>query len=250
MKLLTIADGYGDSVAVPSWYPKYWKWPEIIKLMTKGVSLNNCSRYGAGNEFIVNQLKQNIDSADVVIIQWAQPNRLDLVLAHHDPTFWKDVIASDQVYNNNVVDCGNEKFWISSGSRTAAVREYHQKYISLKQHQMRSQIFVEYAKMLLEQRNIDYRFMLVDNSNYLDIIANWVCHEPFKGMHEFKSKSKYSNLDLGIIQPTPLVAFDFIKRYIMPSINLPWRNNRELDAVENMLYRHYQEALKNRNDPN
>lgn len=250
MKLLTIADGYGDSVAVPLWYPKYWKWPEIIKLMTKGVSLNNCSRYGAGNEFIVNQLKQNIDSADAVIIQWAQSNRLDLVLAHCDPTFWKDVIASDQVYNNNVADCGDNKFWISSASQTAAVQEYHQKYISLKQHQMRSQIFVEYAKMLLEQRGIDYRFMLVGNSNYLDIAANWVCHEPFKGMQDFKGKSKYSNLDLGVVQPTPLVAFDFIKQYLMPSMNLPWRNNRELNAVENMLYRHYQEALKNRNDSN
>jgi hypothetical protein len=250
MKLLTIADGYGDSVAVPLWYPKYLKWPEIIKLMTKGVSLNNCSRYGAGNEFIVNQLKQNIDSADVVIIQWAQPDRLDLVLAHHDPVFWKDVITSDQEYSNNVVECGDNKFWISSASRTAAVQEYHQKYISLKQHQMRSQIFVEYAKMLLEQRDINYRFMLVGNSNYLDIDANWICHEPFKGMHEFKSKSKYSNLDLGIIQPTPLVAFDFINKYIMPSIDLPWRDNTELDAVENMLYQHYREALKNRNDPN
>lgn len=250
MRLLTIADGYGDSDAVPLWYPKYQKWPEIIKLMTKGVCLNNCSRYGAGNEFIVNQLKQNIDSADVVIIQWAQPDRLDLVLAHHNLEFWQDVIASDQVYNNNVVNCGGNKFWISSGSRTAAVREYHQKYISFKQHQMRSQIFVEYAKMLLEQHDLDYRFMLVSNSNYLDITANWICHEPFKGMHEFKSKSKYSDLELGLVQPTPLVAFDFIKQYIMSSVDLPWRNNREINAVENMLHRHYQEALKNRNDPN
>ncbi len=69
MKLLTLSDGYGDSVAVPDWYPKYQKWPEIIQLMTKGVNLNNRSRYGAGNEFIVNELKQHIDTADVVIVQ-------------------------------------------------------------------------------------------------------------------------------------------------------------------------------------
>ena len=250
MRLLTIADGYGDSVAVPAWYPKYWKWPEIIKLMTKDVSLNNCSRYGAGNEFMVNQLKNNIDSADVVMIQWAQPHRLDLVLAHSNSKFWNDVIASDLVYTNNVVECGENKFWLSSASRTNAVRKYHQQYISLKQHQMRSQTFVEYAKLLLEQRNLDYRFMLVENSAYLDIGANWICHEPFKGMSDFKSKSKYRDLELGIVQPTPLVAFDFIKQYIMPNINLPWRDNRDIDAVENMLYRHYQEAIKNRNDPN
>ena len=246
MRLLTLSDGYGDSVAVPAWYPKYWKWPEIIKLMTKGVSLNNCSRYGAGNEFIVNQLKNNIESADMVIVQWAQPNRLDLILDHSDPNFWNNVIASDQVYCNNIVDCGNNKFWISSASQTDAVQKYHQQYISVKQHQLRSQIFVEYAKLLLEQRNIDYQFMLVDDSDYLGIDANWICHEPFKGMSDFKHKSKYSNLDLGIVQPTPLVAFDFVKQYIMPKVALQWRTDREIDAVENMLYQHYQEAIKNK----
>jgi hypothetical protein len=244
MKLLTLSDGYGDSVAVPAWYPKYRKWPEIIKLMTHGVVLNNCSRYGAGNEFIVNQLKNNIDFADVVIVQWAQPDRLDLILDHSDPSFWNDVIASDQVYCNNIVECGNNKFWISSASQTDAVQKYHQQYISVKQHQLRSQMFVEYAKLLLEQRNIDYRFMLVDDSEYIGITANWICHKPFKGMSGFKSK--YSNLDLGIVQPTPLVAFDFIKQYIMPNIDLHWRSNREIDAVENMLYQHYQEAVKNK----
>jgi hypothetical protein len=246
MRLLTLSDGYGDSVAVPPWYPKYWKWPEIIILMTKGVGLNNCSRYGAGNEFIVNQLKNNIKSADIVIVQWAQPNRLDLILNHSNSNFWNDVIASDQVYCNNIVECGNNKFWISSASQTDAVQKYHQQYISVKQHQLRSQIFVEYAKLLLEQHNIDYRFMLVDNSDYLRINANWICHEPFKGMSDFKHKSKYSSLDLGIVQPTPLVAFDFVKQYIMPTVDLHWRSEREINAVENMLYQHYQEAVKNK----
>jgi hypothetical protein len=250
MKLLTLSDGYGDSMAVPNWYTKYWKWPKIMQLMTKGVDLNNRSKYGAGNEFIVNELKQHISTANMVIIQWAQPQRLDLVLAHNDPIFWQNVIASDPIYSNNVLDCGGDKFWISSGSKTDAVREYHQRYINLKQHQLRSQIYIEYAKLLLEQYKIDYRFMLVADSNYINIDANWICHEPFKGMNDFRYKSKYCNLELGITQPTPLVAFDFIKQYVMPNINLQWRNNREIDAVENMLYRHYQEAVKNRNDSN
>ena len=248
MKLLTLSDGYGDSIAVPDWYPKYWKWPEIIKLMTKGIELENFSRYGAGNEFIVNQLKQYVDGTDTVIIQWVQPQRLDLVLAHKDPVFWHDVIASDLIYNNNILDCGGNKFWISSSSKTDAVREYHQRYISIKQHQLRSQIYIEYAKLLLEQHGIDYRFMLVENSEYIDVDANWIWHEPLKGMNDFRHKSKYCDLELGIAQPTPLVAFDFIKQYIIPSIDLQWRNNIEIDAVENMLYRHYQEAVKNRND--
>ena len=156
MRLLTLSDGYGDSVAVPAWYPKYWKWPEIIQLMTNGINLNNRSRYGAGNEFMVNELKQYIDTTDVVMIQWAQPERLDLVLAHTNPTFWQSVIASDPINGNNVLDCGGDKFWISSASKTAAVVEYHQQYITTRQHQLRSQIYIEYAKLLLEQYEIDF----------------------------------------------------------------------------------------------
>ena len=60
INLLTLADGFGDSIACPSWYPEYTKWPEIIKLMTKGVNLINLSRYGAGNEYITHCLKENI----------------------------------------------------------------------------------------------------------------------------------------------------------------------------------------------
>lgn len=250
MKLLTLSDGYGDSVAVPDWYPKYWKWPKIMQLMTKDLELDNRSRYGAGNEFIINELKQHINTADVVMVQWAQPHRLDLVLAHNDQTFWQNVIANDPIYHDNVLDCGNDKFWLSSGSKTDAVREYHQRYINLKQHQLRSQIYIEYAKLLLEQHKLDYRFMLVEDSNYINIDANWVYHKPFKGMNSFRYESKYCDLELGITQPIPLVAFDFIKRYIMPNVNLPWRDHRDIDAVENMLYRHYQEAIKNRNDSN
>jgi hypothetical protein len=250
MKLLTLADGYGDSIAVPTWYPKYWKWPKIIKLMTKGVDVVDHSRYGAGNEFMVNQLKQHIDSVDVAMVQWAQPDRLDLVLSHPNIDFWNGVIASDPVYHSNTVDCGLNKFWLSSDSQTSAVQEYHHRYISHTQHQMRSQIFVKYAKLLLEHHKIDYRFMLVNNSEYIDVDANWICHEPFKGMNEFRYVSQYRELELGITQPTPLVAFDFIKQHIMPSIDLQWRSSRDIDAVENMLHRHYQESVKNRNDTN
>ena len=248
MKLLTIADGYGDSDAVPDFYPKYWKWPKIISFMTKGLTLIDCSRYGAGNEFIISQLRQHIKSADQILIQWAKPNRLDLLLSDTSMSFWKETIDSDPVYKNNIVISGNNQFWISSDSTVAAVREYHQRYISIEQHRLRSQIYVEYAKLLIEAHKINYGFMLTENSEYLNIDANWIWHDPFKGMSDFTTKSTFSDLDLGFVQPIPLIAFDFVKQYIMPKINLPWRNDREIDAVENMLYRHYQEALKHRND--
>lgn len=248
MKLLTISDGFGDSGAVPNWHGKFWKWPKIIEMMTKGLTVINCSRYGAGNEFIVANLREYIDQADKVIIQWVRTNRLDLILSNSNSKFWDDVIASDPMYKDNVVACGANNFWLSSGSTAQAVQKYHQQYASVEQHQLRSQIYVEYAKLLLESQGIDYRFMLTDNSEYLNVNAKWICHEPMKGMHEFRKISKYRDVDLGFVQPTPLIAFDFIKQYVMPSIDLQWRNSRDIDAVENILHKHYKEALANKND--
>ena len=251
MNLLTIADGFGDSVAVPPWYPDYIKWPEIIKLMTKGVNLTNLSRYGAGNEYIANAIQQNIDNCDVAIVQWAQPNRLDLVLDHIEPhnTIWKTTIANDPVYSNNIIELGNTKIWLSSGSTTNLVKEYHSKFISLAQHQLRSQMYINYVMLLLEQKKINYKFMLSVDSQYLSnkiTTTPWAWHSEWKGMCEFRFVSKFSELDLGLTQPIPLIHFDFIKQFIMPSINLPWRSERELNAVESMLYRKYQEAITNK----
>jgi hypothetical protein len=251
LNLLTIADGFGDSVAVPNWYPNYIKWPEIIKLMTKGVNLKNLSRYGAGNEYITNAIQQNVDNCDVALIQWAQPDRLDLVLDQSEPhkTSLLSTIASDTIYSNNIIELGSTKIWLSSASDTELVQNYHSKIISLTQHQMRSQIYINYVILLLEQKKINYKFMLSTNSQYLQNKIStmpWIWHSLWQGMSEFRYHSKFSDLDLGLTQPIPLVHFDFIKQFIMPVMNLPWRNEQEINAVESMLYKKYQEAIKNR----
>ena len=250
INLLTLADGFGDSRAVPSWYPDYIKWPEIIKLMTRGVTLHNLSRYGAGNEYILHCLRNNLIGKQAVIIQWAMPNRLDLILSHNAEysDFWSQKIASDPIYNNNILSCGNDSVWISSASTLPEVREYHTKFIGSRQHQLRSQFYIDYATLLLKE--IPHGFMLTKNSNYLNETicdhSNWFWNQPFQGMCEFRYDSKYAELELNIIQPLPLVQFDFIRRFIQPKFDLPWRSERDIHAVETMLYRKYQEALKNK----
>ena len=250
INLLTLADGFGDSRAVPSWYPDYIKWPEIIKLMTRGITLHNLSRYGAGNEYILNCLRNNLANKQAVIVQWAMPDRLDLILSHDSEynNFWSQKISRDPIYNNNIVSCGNDSVWISSASTMPEVREYHTKFIGLRQHQLRSQYYIDYATLLL--KDIPHGFMLTKTSNYLDETVrehnNWFWNQPFQGMCEFRYHSKYAALELDIVQPLPLVQFDFIRRFIQPKFNLPWRSEREIHAVENMLYRKYQEALKNK----
>lgn len=249
INLLTLADGFGDSNAVPAWYPDYIKWPEIIKLMTRGVTLHNLSRYGAGNEYILHCLRNNLIDKHAVLVQWADPRRLDLVLSHNNEyaDFWSKKIASDPIYNNNILSCGNDSIWISSASTVPEVLEYHTKFIGLRQHQLRSQFYIDYATLLLEE--IPHGFMLTKTSNYLSETirdySNWFWNQPFQGMCEFRHDSKYAELELNITQPLPLVQFDFIRRCIQPRFNLPWRSEQEILAVENMLYRKYQEALKN-----
>jgi hypothetical protein len=249
MKLLTIADGFGDSKAVPAWYPDYIKWPEIIKLMTRGLTLTNMSRYGAGNEYIMMLLKHHAHNHDAVLIQWAMPERLDLVLDHSElhAEFWKQQIANDAVYCNNIVDLANDQIWISSASRASAVQEYHSKFITSRQHQLRSQMFVDHAKLLLQQQ--PYGFLLTKNSQYLkstaDNLNRWHWHEPFGGMCEFRQASDYADLDLGLFQPIPLIHFDFVRKFIQPQFDLPWRNERDIQGVKDMLYRKYKESTKN-----
>lgn len=249
MKLFTVADGFGDSDIGPNWYPQFFKWPEIIKIMTKGVELTNLSRYGAGNEYIVQCLRQ-ARTTDVALVQWAIPNRLDLLLAHKS-TFWQEQIAADSAYYNNVLELGSDQYWLSSGSQCQDVGEYHQKFISIRQHQTRSQLFVEYAKLLLLHFGVDYKFMLTSDSSYLQEtttdIENWCWHDPFKGMDSFRKHSKFFELDFGLTQPISLIHFDFIKQFIMPNLDLHWRNNKEIDAVENMLHRKYKEAVVAKN---
>jgi len=253
MKLLTISDGFGDSNIGPEWYSDFVKWPEIIKLMTKGVELINLSRYGAGNEYISQCLKNNVHNNDAVLVQWVVPDRLDLVLGEHC-NFWQQQIDLDPVYNNNVLDINNDQYWLSSGSQNSNIKEYHSKYICLQQHQLRSQLFVDYAKLLCEAHNVAHGFLLTVDSKYLEDTvkdtSNWCWHEQLKGMDSFRLISTYADLDatLNLMQPISLVQFEFIKKFIVPKFSFPWRNVREIDAVENMLYRKYKEAVVKRDD--
>lgn len=250
MNLLTIADGFGDSAAVPPWYPDYIKWPEIIKLMTKNITVTNLSRYGAGNEYIIYCLKNNITDKQAVLLQWAVPKRLDLVLSHSEQmqSYWQHQIAVDPVYSNNIVTVGNNKIWLSSATESTAVKEYHQKYIGKEQHRLRSLLYIDYAKLLLA--NIQHGFLLTQSSAYLEPAVNefthWHWHEKFQGMCEFRHVSEYADLDLGLVQPIPLIHFDFVRKFVQPRFDLPWRSSREISAIESMLFRKYKESVARR----
>jgi hypothetical protein len=253
-KILIIGDGFADPAAAHLWYQDFYKWPTLINLMAKNIAITNMARYGAGNEYMSYCLQSQYQHYDLVLIQWSKAERLDLVLDHTQEhlTFWQQTIAQDPVYQHNVVDLEGKKIWISSASKNQTVVEYHQKYITPTQHQMRSQLLVEHAMLMLEANNIDYRFMLTYDAPYLsNINARWMCHKPLRGQHSFRSVSKHSQADIDYVQPIPLVSFDYIRKVIQPNLDLDWRSDCDLDALEVMLLKKHQLAMKQKpNDTN
>ena len=243
VKILTLADGFGDSRACPSWYPEYTKWPSIIGLMTKGTEIVDMCRYGAGNEYITACLREYHRSAHAVFLQWARPDRLDLILDpdHASHAQWYKQISADPVYKDNFQVIDQTKWWLSSASDSPWVNDYHQRFISKTQHLHRSKIWAEYAHQIL--RSIPHGFLLTSESHYLRDAnvdpATWIWHQPWHGMNEWRNHSQYRDLDLALTQPIPLIQFDFVRQFVMPKFDLPWRNEREIKAVENMLLRKY-----------
>lgn len=248
MNLVCISDGFGDSRACPDWYPDFIKWPTLIGLMSQGVNVVNLSRYGAGNEYIANCLLDYVKNnpVDYVLAQWTIPNRLDLMLAHEpaELEYWRQVRVQDSVYRNNTVTLNSQDWWLTSGSQAAD--DYHKKYISLQQHQSRSQMLIDYVRLWLNERGTSAEFMLSLCQEYQLDTQQWIWHRAWQGMHEFRFSSKYAELDLGLTQPMSLIQFDFIKQFIMPRLNLNWRSEQELSAVEAMLYRKYKVAKENK----
>jgi hypothetical protein len=251
MRLLTLSDGFGDKTATPTWYRNFAKWPELIQQMANNVELTNLSRYGAGNEYIVECLRANVDDADMVLCQWTHPHRLDLLLGH-DPNirdFWQEQIDQDLVYNKNVLTIKNKDYWITSASKNEYIQDYHTRYISKPQHNARSELYVDYATMLLEKKNKPFKFLLTYSLPFLKDIHinkdNWIWHKEYKSMEDFRNYGKYAELDLKTyVQPIPLIQFDFVRQYIMPRVDLEWHSTKELDNLETFLYNSHKEAMK------
>ena len=88
----------------------------------------------------------------------------------------------------------------------------------------------------------------VDDTNIDTSDSFWYCHTPQCGMDSFRNISKFADLDakFNLTQPVSLVQFDFVTQFIVPNFNFPWRSKKEIDAVENMLFRKSKQALENK----
>lgn len=213
-KLYTAADGYGCNHIYPMW-------SELLARILN-IEWINLSVMGAGNEIIATQVIEAVerepDPADTLwVVQWSQPKRLDLQVDLKNQELLSR-IKSDPVYSKNFVTTKkNRTFWVSSASEQEWVRE-HNNLILQAQHDSRARMYQLAATYVLEQRGADYRYMFTydpywSRNNLLDD-AKCVWHS----MYDFKTASKYADLDVGEIQPVSSIHLDFLERYILPGL--------------------------------
>lgn len=213
-KIATAGDGFAANHIWPMW-------PHILQMTTIDTELASLGAIGAGNEYIFNSVLEHINSneTDLVIVQWAQSPRLDLIV---DTNHKADIVKQDPVYNENMYD----NWWLSSASTQPYVKTYHKDYIGIVQSRQRTKNYIISLAAILESRNIPYRFTTTYTSEHYpnrDINwDNWVWHSPGSGMQEYSLLPEFSSIRLNEVQPSPLVHLQWVLDILKPSLNLQW----------------------------
>ena len=73
-KILCVGDGFGKGHIWPMW-------PQLLPKIVDNVEIDNLCEVGAGNEYISNCVIDACERKkyDLVLVQWALSNRLDIV---------------------------------------------------------------------------------------------------------------------------------------------------------------------------
>jgi hypothetical protein len=213
--LLTISDGNGVDV-------DFKKWPTLLQLMTlDSLKICNKSVIGASNELILMQLAEAINShkIDCAIIQWTIPQRFDVIV----DSFWLEQAAIDPTYYFNLIENSQRRWWVSSASKNLVVQEYHKKYISKTQAELRSQANILAAAELLKSKDIPFVFCLAYELKFSAPFESaittlpWAWHQPNLGLHEFRETiSKHQLIDQGFGQPHSAIQLEWLHNVVVP----------------------------------
>ena len=213
-KIVTAGDGFAASHIWPMW-------PHVLQMTTVDTEVISLGAIGAGNEYIFNSVLNCINSSqpDLVIVQWAQSNRLDLIL---DTKYKAEIAAADPVYNENIYD----NWWLSSASTQPYVKTYHNDYIGTIQRRSRTKNYIISLAAILENRNIPYLFTTTYASEHYPTSDinwdNWVWHEPGQGMQEYSLLPRFEDIRLTEVQPSPLVHMQWVLDILQPKLSLEW----------------------------
>jgi hypothetical protein len=221
-KILCVGDGFGKGHIWPMW-------PQLLSELLNDVDIDNYSEVGAGNEFICNRIIDACEKKnyDVVLVQWAMSKRLDVI--NNQQNNISKYIIKDKVYNKKYsnIKINNRTWWLSSGSQTEYVQNYHNNYISDEQHKLRSINYIKLVESYLKQKKISnflffssYKLDFIDmlESNMLDW-SIWCIDEGKNGMAEY-GKTFLKKYTTNEAQPHPLVHLSYIKEIILPKLGM------------------------------
>lgn len=224
---------FGDGFAVGHVWPE---WPQILSALLEDYQVHLHAGIGAGNEFIYSKFVDSYsqDSQATFLIQWAKPDRFDKLIV--DDT-WDSVMLNDPVYSDNQVD----DWWLSSGSNNSIIRRYHDFYVQEQQSNLRSYQYIWSAYQIL--KNQSYSFFSTYGYDYLTdqqknslTDVNWAWDVAWTGMERYRlAATSELNREVRDIQPNPIVHFTWVKKILLPRLNLDFDPER-LDTLEERIY--------------
>lgn len=198
-KIFCLGDGFAHGHIWP-------EWPQMLQALLPDHLVITVTGIGAGNEFLINGLlSQNIANS-TVIFQWAIANRFDKILQDHQ---WDHVIKNDSVYFFNVVAQNQMHWWLSSGSTSAEVQQYHKFYLQSQQANTR----------LMDQQKLIESHVKYHQCHYVKIST--------EEQDAYSMQPRFSIVRGAEPQPSPEVHFCYLTEVILPASNIPVDHNRK-----------------------
>jgi hypothetical protein len=245
-KILCVGDGFGKGHIWPMW-------PQLLEKILDNVQITNFSSVGAGNEFICNSVlsacKKN--KFDMVLVQWAISKRLDII--NNKENNISSIILYDKIYNKKYsnIKIDDRSWWLSSDSQLEYVKKYHQNYISIEQHKLRSINYIKLTELYLKQ--IQMKNFLFFSSNKLDFLnlpesecldwTVWNEHLGKNSMAEYAEKhcSQYQTQE---VQPHPMVHLKYLKEILLPKLHMKVKN-KKIEDITKQIEVNYKSVIKN-----
>jgi hypothetical protein len=215
MKLIITA---GDGFAANHIWPM---WPRLLSQHIPDSQTISLGKPAAGNEFIFNSVLYAIRERrpDLVLVQWAQSQRLDLIV---DNDHKRDTALQDEVYHHNLYPVDKNTWWLSNASTQSYVRQYHSEYIGYTQALSRTRNYIISLAAVLRARQIPFKFFSTyDVEFYPDTDidwTHWVWHTPGRGMEHYSRQERFADIRGTEVQPSTAVHDAWLQQVLLPRL--------------------------------
>ena len=199
-KIYTFGDGYATGHLWP-------EWPQILQALVPDYLVINTAGVGAGPEYLVHKLVQQLDEMQNswVLFQWPNPYRFDKLIENDR---WLNIARNDPIYHFNIIPDGNRCWWLSSASTSEHIQTYHNSFIQPAQHKIR----------------LDSYKILVQNT-----LQNIGCKIHYTSLAEvgaFSDQPRFQKIRQKEVQPSPPVHYYFLTEKLLPDTDIKFSLER------------------------